>query len=415
MPEIPFADLAEVNPRRPLSRGERYPFVEMAAVPEGGGRPAHHEEREFNGSGSKFASGDTLFARITPCTENGKLAFVESLPSGTVGFGSTELIVLAAQAGKADPRFVYQYVASEPVRRQAVARMLGTSGRQRVPAWFFSEELTVPEFSLPEQRAIAAVLDSIDEAIERTDEVIAATERLRDALLHELLTSGLPGHHTAWRDVPGLGTIPADWEVARLGDVTTGMVYGPRFPADWYASDGNVVTLRTTDISESGAIDWSDAPAADLDTERFAQFLLHSGDIVVTRSGTCGIAAIFRGHQRPVLPGAFLIRMVAVQVEPDWVGLFLNSSTGRAQTRRAQSGGVQKNLNAPSLRSVLLPVPPAAERQAIVGTLDSLDTAIEGARSERAALQSSKASTADALLTGRVRVDPGRESTTACR
>ena len=72
---------------------------------------------------------------------------------------------------------------------------------------------------LSEQRAIAAVLDAIDEAIERTEAVISATERLRDALLHELLTRGVPGWHTEWRTVPGLGTIPADWQVVRLGDV----------------------------------------------------------------------------------------------------------------------------------------------------------------------------------------------------
>ena len=72
---------------------------------------------------------------------------------------------------------------------------------------------------LPEQRAIADVLDSIDEAIERTGAVIAATETLRDSLLHELLTRGVLGWHTEWKDVPGIGTIPADWEVTRLGDV----------------------------------------------------------------------------------------------------------------------------------------------------------------------------------------------------
>ena len=70
---------------------------------------------------------------------------------------------------------------------------------------------------LPEQRAIAAVLDSIDDAIEGAEAVIAATEGLRDALLHDLLTRGLPGQHTEFRDVPGLGTIPADWKVVRLG------------------------------------------------------------------------------------------------------------------------------------------------------------------------------------------------------
>ena len=62
------------------------------------------------------------------------------------------------------------------------------------------------------------VLDAIDEAIERTEAVISVTERLRDALLHELLTRGVPGWHTQWRDVPGLGTVPADWQVIRLGD-----------------------------------------------------------------------------------------------------------------------------------------------------------------------------------------------------
>ena len=62
------------------------------------------------------------------------------------------------------------------------------------------------------------VLDSIDDAIERTEAVIAATERLRDALLHELLTRGVPGWHSEWKEAPGLGTIPACWEVVRLGD-----------------------------------------------------------------------------------------------------------------------------------------------------------------------------------------------------
>lgn len=68
---------------------------------------------------------------------------------------------------------------------------------------------------LPEQRAIAAVLDSIDDAIEGAEAVIAATGQLRDSLLHDLLTHGLPGHHTEFRDVPGLGTIPADWEITQ--------------------------------------------------------------------------------------------------------------------------------------------------------------------------------------------------------
>ena len=79
--------------------------------------------------------------------------------------------------------------------------------------------LPIPLPPLPEQRRIAEVLDSIDEAIERAETVISSMERLRDALLHELLTKGVPGWHTEWKDAPNIGQIPACWEVARLGDV----------------------------------------------------------------------------------------------------------------------------------------------------------------------------------------------------
>ena len=74
--------------------------------------------------------------------------------------------------------------------------------------------------SLPEQRAIAAVLDSIDEAIERTEFVISATEHLRDALLHELLTRGVPGWHSRWKHVPRPRRYPgglADRAIGRGG------------------------------------------------------------------------------------------------------------------------------------------------------------------------------------------------------
>ena len=101
---------------------------------------------------------------------------------------------------------------------------------------------------LSEQRAIATVLDSIDDAIERTDAVIAATEQLRDALLHELLTRGVPGWHTEWRDAPGIGMIPAGWEVVRLGECVTYVGSGvtPRGGKSVYTTSG-ILFLRSTE------------------------------------------------------------------------------------------------------------------------------------------------------------------------
>ena len=98
---------------------------------------------------------------------------------------------------------------------------------------------------LPEQQAIAAVLDSIDEAIEGVEAVITATERLRDALLHELLTRGVPGWHTQWKDVPGIGTIPAGWEVVRLGEVLESTTYGTNEPL---STRGEMVVLRMNNL-----------------------------------------------------------------------------------------------------------------------------------------------------------------------
>ena len=80
------------------------------------------------------------------------------------------------------------------------------------------------EFAIPpvgEQRQIMAVLDAIDEAIDRTEVVISATERLRDALLQKLLRRGVPGWHTEWRSIAGVGTFPSTWRVARLEDLAT--------------------------------------------------------------------------------------------------------------------------------------------------------------------------------------------------
>jgi type I restriction enzyme S subunit len=103
---------------------------------------------------------------------------------------------------------------------------------------------------LREQRAIATVLDSIDDAIERAEAVIAATEQLRDSLLYQLLTRGIPGWHTEWKEVPGLGTIPVGWEVVRLGDVAQAergkFAHRPRNEPRFYG--GDIPFIQTGDV-----------------------------------------------------------------------------------------------------------------------------------------------------------------------
>lgn len=117
-----------------------------------------YEIKAFNG-GAKFRNGDTLLAKITPCLENGKTAFVDILDDGEVAFGSTEFIVLRAKM-KPIPNFYY-FAISPDFRKRAIECMEGTSGRQRVNENALKTlELPIPEPQI--QQSIAAVLSALD-------------------------------------------------------------------------------------------------------------------------------------------------------------------------------------------------------------------------------------------------------------
>ena len=131
------------------------------------------EQAEFSG-GTKFANGDTIMARITPCLENGKTAFVDCLRENEIAFGSTEFIVLRAKPGVSDPQFVYYLATSPEFRNVAIKSMVGSSGRQRVQQPVLENlELTVPK--LPEQEKIGHFLAELDDKI-------ALNERVNDNL-----------------------------------------------------------------------------------------------------------------------------------------------------------------------------------------------------------------------------------------
>ena len=124
-----LGELGELNPREPIKRGTTAPYLDMAALPTSGPSPDEAILREFT-SGTRFRNGDTLFARITPCLENGKTAFIQLLSDGTVGWGSTEFIVIRA-VSPVPPEYTYLLARDPKFRAYAIQSMTGTSGRQR--------------------------------------------------------------------------------------------------------------------------------------------------------------------------------------------------------------------------------------------------------------------------------------------
>lgn len=140
--EWQVSDIAYLNPKRPLSKNQVARCIDMSQLSTTGALPSGWEMKPFTG-GMRFTNGDTLLARITPCLENGKTAFIDFLNKDEVAFGSTEYIVLAPKEG-VPAEFLYCLARYPAFVDYAVKNMNGSSGRQRVSAE------TIGQFVLPE-------------------------------------------------------------------------------------------------------------------------------------------------------------------------------------------------------------------------------------------------------------------------
>ena len=296
--------------------------------------------------------------------------------------------------GQADLLWLYHLLAHENLSK--LNRATGVPGLNRDDVYALKR--WIPH--LTEQRAIAAVLDTIDEAIEGAEAVITATERLRDALLHELLTRGVPGWHTQWKDVPGIGTIPAAWDVVRLGDVAEvergKFAHRPRNEPRFYG--GDIPFIQTGDVVRAnGMIKQHSQTLNDLGLS--ISRLFPAGTIIVTIAANIGETAI---ADYPVAFPDSLVGVTPTDINTNFLEYFLRTQKGHLTQFAPESA--QKNINLEDLRPLSTPLPSRPEQQAIAAMLDGVGEAIKQIRQEREYLQSLRISAADALLTGLVRV-----------
>ena len=270
---------------------------------------------------------------------------------------------------------------------------------------------SLPVFLPPlhEQRAIADVLDSIDVAIERTEGIIAATEALRDALLHELLTRGVPGWHTEWKDVPGVGTIPVDWEVVRLGDVAE--VAFSSVDKKTVVGEVPVRLCNYIDVFYNRRVtpdmDFMEATAS---TKELGKWNLKMGDVLFTKDSETpeeiGIPAFVETDMPDVLCGYHLglARPRTQLLDGAYLAEALSSPRLTFQFSRIANGVTRFGLTLGATNRIKIPLPPIKEQQTMAGLLDGVDTTLVEVKNERDGLRLLKDATADALLTGRTRI-----------
>src|SRR5579862_2923246 len=180
-----LTEVFNVNPPRRLRSGEIAPYLDMANMPTSSARATEIVER-VAGSGTRFMNGDTLVARITPCLENGKTAFVDFLEEGQVGWGSTEYIVLRPNP-PLPPEFAYFLARTETFRNHAITNMTGTSGRQRVSFGSLAYyEIVVPDAAVASRFGeYAAQAFALMKANDDQSKTLAA---IRDTLLPKLMS-----------------------------------------------------------------------------------------------------------------------------------------------------------------------------------------------------------------------------------
>jgi len=180
--EYKFSDFVDINPEVKFKDRSRVSFIEMKDVYDGIRYSVPSVERALVG-GAKFQEGDTLFARITPCLENGKIAQAKGLKDG-VGFGSTEFLVFRGKQNTSDNDFVFYLSRWDEVRGYAESRFEGTSGRQRVPKNCFDNlYLRLPDYK--EQKSIANILSDLDNKISLLQRQNKTLEQLAETVFRQ--------------------------------------------------------------------------------------------------------------------------------------------------------------------------------------------------------------------------------------
>ena len=262
---------------------------------------------------------------------------------------------------------------------------------------------------LAEQRAIAAILDTIDAAIQQTDALIGKLRQMKAGLLHDLLTRGLddngelrdPVAHPEQFKASALGPIPRAWEVDILDHVVK--IIDCKHYTPTYVAEG-IPLVRPRNV-KVGGLGFSDI---DYVSEREYCLLTdkhepHRGDIVFSRNASFGVPCYVNFDQRFAI-GQDVVIMTELEANTQFVYYVLLSDNALRQIQNVSAGSTFGRINLGSIRELLIPLPPQKRKDPITIILSSYDERIRAEEATREKLALLKRGLMDDLLTGRVRV-----------
>lgn len=259
--------------------------------------------------------------------------------------------------------------------------------------------------SVTEQRAIAEMLGAVDASIDATRGVIEQTRQLKTAVLQDLLTRGLPGRHSEFREVKGLGQVPRAWKVMALSKAVTYWQYG----LSESLSDAGAYPCFRMNNYLNGRMVANDLKYIDLTDKASGTYRLECGDILFNRTNSralVGKIGIFDLDGDYVF-ASYLVRLRANPeiARSEFLNLLLNTAVNQERVRRLATPGVsQSNINIESLKQFRVALPLVEEQDAIFEMISGLDRRRDRELETERQLVSLKSALSQALLTGRVRV-----------
>ena len=215
--EVTLGDFMQCNPKRTIKKGQKARKITMdLLIPHS--KTIRNWNYEPYSGGAKFQNGDTIMARITPCLENGKHAFVSILNKGEIAYGSTEYFVFCGKEDVSDNDFVYYLTKTPLFRDTAIKSMVGSSGRQRAQMDVLENlKMLVPK-DISDQRRIASILSSLDRKIELNNKINADLEEMAQTIFKNWFVDFEPFKDGQFVDSE-LGMIPEGWKVGTLGEL----------------------------------------------------------------------------------------------------------------------------------------------------------------------------------------------------
>ena len=347
-----LSDACEINPRsQAVSDDTLVSFVAMPDVSEDGKintsivRPYGEVKKGY----TVFQEGDILFAKITPCMENGKGALAVGLQNG-IGVGSTEFHVLRPNTDLLDGMWLYYLTAWPAFRHEAEIHMTGSAGQKRVPKTFLERyQLAIP--TLDEQKDQVSQLDRIRRIIDSRQRQLRTLDTLIKARFVEMFGD--------------MADPDCTWPTCRLietcdesDDIKCGP-FGTQLSKDEYQESG-IPVWEIPQINSAFAI----APEHFLTIEKATQLRAYSlsvGDIVMSRKGNVGKCAIFPADKPDgILHSDVLrIRVSSKKTNPCFMMCQLHFSRDIIrQIEMVSSGAIMAGVNVTKLKDIIVKMPP---------------------------------------------------------